>query len=283
MNTRILAFAGSKQAGKSTCSNFLHGYQLCAQEVVEDFGITEQGRLFVKTNVLQPDGKEKLEDTYLDVNRRDQEYVEWAMYNAWPFVKKYSFADSLKELAINLFGLTYEQVYGSEAHKQQQVPHLRWENMPGICTRHEHPQRHDVTYRDPGPMTVRDFLQYLGTDVCRKIHNSVWVDRCINDIKHEEPLLAIIDDCRFENEIKAVKEAGGKVIGLTRQPYEDTHSSERVVQDHADLCDAVIDNEDLEIKGMCEKVIEHIDSWGWLSEVKVNHKKETLRSIKNDQ
>ncbi len=297
MNTKILAFAGSKQAGKSTCSNFLHGYQLCAQEVVEDFGITEQGRLFVKTNVLQPDGKEKLEDTYLDVNRRDQEYVEWAMYNAWPFVKKYSFADSLKELAINLFGLTYEQVYGSEAHKQQQVPHLRWENMPGVIIYGDDAeydelygsldawgQADSLVWREKGgPMTVRDFLQYLGTDVCRKIYNSVWVDRCINDIKHEEPLLAIIDDCRFENEIKAVKEAGGKVIGLTRQPYEDTHSSERVVQDHAGLCDAVIDNEDLEIKGMCEKVIEHIDSWGWLSEVKVNHKKETLRSIKNDQ
>jgi len=255
MNTRILAFAGSKQAGKSTCSNFLHGYQLRAQEVVEDFGITEHGRLFVKTNVLQSDGKEKTEDTYLDINRRDQEFVEWAMYNMWPFVKKYSFADSLKDIAINLFGLTHEQCYGTEAYKMQQVPHLRWENMPGVVSNKtsfyvegvDSEFWNNIIIHENGPMTVRDFLQYFGTDICRRIHDSIWVDRCVNDIKYEEPLLAIIDDCRFENEIRAVQEAGGKVIGLNRSPYEDSHASEQVVKENWDLFDAVIDNQDMQI------------------------------------
>lgn len=266
MNTKILAFAGAKQAGKSTCSNFLHGYQLRAQEIIENFGIMDNGNLFVKTNVLQENGSEQIEDTYLDTNRRDQEFVEWAMYNMWPFVKKYSFADSLKDISINLFGLTYEQVYSGEAYKNQQVPHLRWENMPGAHAE--------------GPMTVRDFLQYFGTDICRTIHDSIWVDRCINDIKYEEPLLAIVDDCRFENEIKAVQKAGGKVIGLSRNPYEDSHSSEQVIKDNWDLFDAVIDNQEISIHEMCTEVIRNIDDWGWFSETKITSKKERLHTIK---
>lgn len=287
MKTRILAFAGAKQAGKSTCSNFLHGYQLRAQEVVEDFGITKQGRLFVKTNVRQSDGKETLEDTYLDTNRRDQEFIEWAMYNMWPFVKKYSFADSLKDIGINLFGLKHDQCYGTEEHKKQVVPHLRWENMPGVITCSEvwdslcpDGEPDGLMYHAAGPMTVRDFLQYFGTDICRRIHDSIWVDRCINDIEYEEPLLAIIDDCRFENEIRAVQEAGGKVIGLTRQPYEDSHASEQVVKQNLNLFDAVIDNQEMNINDMCTEVIKNIGDWGWFPETKVTSKRERLHTIK---
>lgn len=267
MKTRILAFAGSKQAGKSTCSNFLHGYQLRAQDVISDFWVDEYGKLIARTEIIGEDGNKTEGDTYLDINRADPEFMEWAMYNMWPFVKKYSFADSLKQVGISLFGLTYDQAYGTEAHKMQQVPHLRWENMPGIKDKE-------------GVMTVRDFLQYFGTEVCRKIHDSVWVDKCIKDITDEEPLLAVIDDCRFENEIKAVQEAGGKVIGLTRQPYEDSHASERIIEEHGDLVDAVIDNENMSIKDSCLEIIKTINDWGWLGEQTVTNNKRGLHTIK---
>lgn len=267
MKTRILAFAGSKQAGKSTCSNFLHGYQLRAQDVISDFWVDEYGKLIARTEIIGEDGNKTEGDTYLDINRGDPEFMEWAMYNMWPFVKKYSFADSLKQVGISLFGLTYDQVYGTEAHKMQQVPHLRWENMPGIKDKE-------------GVMTVRDFLQYFGTEVCRKIYDSVWVDKCIRDIQEEEPLLAVIDDCRFENEIKAVQEAGGKVIGLTRQPYEDSHASERIIEEHGDLVDAVIDNENMSIKDSCLEIIKTINDWGWLGEQTVTNNKRGLHTIK---
>lgn len=284
MKTRILAFAGSKQAGKSTCSNFLHGYQLRAQEVISDFWVDEYGKLIARTEILGEDGKKTEGDTYLDINRPDPEFMEWAMYNMWPFVKKYSFADSLKQVAISLFGLTYDQVYGTEAHKMQQVPHLRWENMPGVNTsltlEAAIGEPRGLMYHAEGPMTVRDFLQYFGTDICRKIYDSVWVDKCIRDIQEEEPLLAVIDDCRFENEIKAVQEAGGKVIGLTRQPYEDSHSSERIIEEHGDLVDAVIDNQNMSIKDSCIEIIKTINEWGWLGEQTVTNNKRGLHTIK---
>lgn len=300
MKTRILAFAGSKQAGKSTCSNFLHGYQLRAQEVVDDFLVDEFGKLIVRTEIVGDDGNKSQGDTYLDTSRTDAEFMEWAMYNMWPFVKKYSFADALKQISISLFDLKYEQVYGSEAHKNQLVPHLRWENMPGVVTDanadifsdvkeanlfpNAYPSDYSkMVHHKPGPMTVRDFLQYLGTDVMRKMYEPVWVNRCIKDIQEEQPLLAVIDDCRFENEIKAVQKAGGKVIGLTRQPYTDGHSSEQVVKDHEDLCDVVIDNQDMEIKDVCIEVIKSINSWGWLGEQTVTNNKRGLHTIKGDK
>ena len=271
MNTRILAFAGAKQAGKSTCCNFLHGYQLRAQEVVQDFFIDNQGKLAVKTEILLPEGKKEVGDTYIDLNRKDAEFIEWAIYHMWPFVKKYSFADSLKDISVGLFGLTNEQVYGTEAYKMQQVPHLRWENMPG---------RSKNNRKKSGPMTVREFLQYFGTNICRKMYEPIWIDRCIKNIQEEESLLAIIDDCRFGNEIKAIQEAGGKVIALTRRPYEDSHASEQIIKENPDAFDAIIDNEDMDIKDLCVEVIKQLNEWGWLGEPTVTNHKKGLHTIK---
>lgn len=272
MKTRILAFAGCKQAGKSTCSNFLHGYQLRAQEVIQDFAITEHGKLVVKTEIVE-DGKTEIGETFLDTSRKDPDFVEWAMYNMWPFVKKYSFADTLKEIGMTLFGLSYEQVYGSEAYKNQLVEHLRWENMPGL---RDEPKRKKWS----GPMTVREFLQYFGTEVCRKIYEPIWVNRTVKDIQQEEPLLAVIDDCRFENEIKAIQEAGGKVIGLTRNASKDKHDSERVIEDHSDMMDAIIDNQNMEIFDVCKAIITQLDEWGWLGAQTITNNVKGLHTIK---
>jgi hypothetical protein len=81
-------------------------------------------------------------------------------------------------------------------------------------------------------MTVRDFLQKLGTDALRdSLHPNVWVNALMADYKkqlrietnhpHSECLTArypnwIITDVRFENEAKAIKDKGGVVIRVDR-------------------------------------------------------------------
>ena len=45
-----------------------------------------------------------------------------------------------------------------------------------------------------GPMTAREFMQFFGTDVCRKMFEPVWAKACINKIKREQSELAIIAD-----------------------------------------------------------------------------------------
>ena len=52
MTTRILAFAGSKQSGKTTCSNFIHGYQLRCHNIVGDFSVTDKGELVIATEFI---------------------------------------------------------------------------------------------------------------------------------------------------------------------------------------------------------------------------------------
>jgi hypothetical protein len=276
--TRILAFAGAKQSGKTTSCNFLHGYQLRAQEVVQNFGIEpDSGRLIVNTEIASENGQTEQGDTYLDVSRRDSEFVEWAMYNMWPFVKKYSFADSLKSICMSLFGFTYEQCYGSNAYKDQIIPHLRWENMPGV-TGDFAPD--GMVFHEAGPMTAREFMQFFGTDVMRKIWEPVWIKRTLKDIEEERPLLAVIDDCRFKNEILAIQEVGGKVIGQTRDPHGDSHSSEKEIKDNLDLLDSVIDNQNMEIHDVCKQIIDTLGKWGWLGAATVTNGQKSLHTIK---
>ena len=83
MKSRILAFAGSKQSGKNTCTNFLHGYQLRAQRVVDDFAITDDGSLVIGTKIINADGEAETGKAILDVSRTDAEFSEWASYNIY--------------------------------------------------------------------------------------------------------------------------------------------------------------------------------------------------------
>ena len=91
-------------------------------------------------------------------------------------------------------------------------------------------------------MTVRDFLQKLGTDAMRMgLHDNVWVNALMADYKREKLCDCekecrctfrlpnwIITDVRFPNEAQAVKDKGGIIIRVDRpgvSPIND-HPSE---------------------------------------------------------
>ena len=271
MKSRILAFAGSKQAGKSTCSNFLHGYQMRSHNVVSDFGITENGELAVTTNIAGVDGKVERGNAILDTTRTDVEFADWAAFNMWPYVKSYSFAAPLKQIAVELFQMGLDQVYGSDADKNT-ASIFRWEEMPGVITDENLVKQKEIKklidcgtlkYHKRGRMSAREFLQFLGTDVCRFIYEDIWQSRLVKDISIEQPLLAIVDDCRFPNEADAILNAGGKVVKLTRSPYKDKHSSECALSSY-DKFDAVIDNANLSIHDTNIQIINLLNEWGWL-------------------
>tara|TARA_B100000676_G_scaffold141614_1_gene140304 strand:- start:72427 stop:73314 length:888 start_codon:yes stop_codon:yes gene_type:complete len=252
MQGRILAFSGTKQSGKTTCSNFLHGYQMACHGIVEDFQIAD-GDLVVTTNIIDEQGREEKGNAVLDVSRTDLQFSEWAIYSMWPYVKKYSFAAPLKEIATGLFGLSHEQCYGTDSQKNT-LTNIKWGDLPLKINNKKKRNK---------KMTAREFLQYFGTDVCRKIYDNIWVDRCIADIKFENPLLSIVDDCRFPNEADAIQRAGGKVIRLTRSPHQDSHASESALSEW-DNFDAVIDNEGMTIHESCKELIRVLGDWGWL-------------------
>ena len=259
----ILGISGRKQAGKNTTANILHGIVLKREGFIKDWNIGSNGELLVDS-----DGWGEF-----DVTRKDPEFVTWADNNMWPFVKIYSFADELKRICIELFDIPFECVYGTDEQKNQVQEHLRWENMPGIVTdevaeeewgylRLEYDSKEmrealfkiNLTYHAAGPMTAREFMQYLGTDIMRKMYEPIWVNSCIKKIQREQSALAIIADVRFPNEAKAIEQAGGFVARLTRQVFEDNHSSEVALDDYP--FKYIIENQEESIALLMDKVKE---------------------------
>lgn len=272
--TRILAFAGTKQAGKTTAANFIHGYQLRANNVVENFGVLDDGRLVVSTVVRDQNGNESENSgVVVDIHRNDSDFAEWASYNMWPYVKNYSFASVLKEISVGLFDLKREGIYGNNDQKNTNT-HYRWEDMPGVVS-DENALKSTIVkrliedgtliYHEPGKITHREFLQWFGTKICRKIYDDIWLENVLQRIAMEQPLVAVIDDCRFINEVDAVQKAGGKVVYLTRNPYQDNDLSEKEIQGYNDF-DCIIDNSKMSIHEANVEIMNTLESWGWLGD-----------------
>ena len=247
--TNILGFSGVKQSGKTTCCKFLHGYQLRLHDVVEKFLMDEEGNLIVNAIQIDENGKEVEGLGFLDIERKDIEFVEYAGRSIWPYVKAFSFADPLKIISVQLFGLTEEQCHGTDEEKNTPV-NIKWDDVP-------------LAGKKTGFMTAREFLQYFGTDVCRKIKPDIWVDSCIKRMLESGTELAIVPDVRFPNEAEAIRKAGGKVIRLTRSPYEDQHESETALNDYEGF-DHVLDNANANVDETNRSLMEVLREWGWL-------------------
>ena len=253
----ILGISGRKQSGKNTTANIIHGMVLKDRGLVQDWNINADGTLMVDLS----DGTGWGE---FDVTRQDKQFSEWAEQNMWPYIKMYSFADHLKWICVKLFDVPFECCFGTDEQKNELQEHLLWENMLGVCTNEkffdfmQSKMEHDLAedeedtgykliYHEPRPMTAREFLQFLGTDVMRKMYEPIWVNSCIKKIQQEQPELAIIADVRFPNEAKAIEQASGKVVRLTREVYEDAHSSEVALDNYpfTDYIDNKIESIDI--------------------------------------
>ena len=216
--TKILGFAGKKQSGKNTCCNFLQMLKFHEYGVCKNASLNEQGQILVSDLFGEKvSGSDwiPLTEEYVDISQ---------LLESFRPCKIYALADVLKEFAVDVLGLEYNQVYGTNEEKNSPT-HLLWENMP--------------TGNNKGPMTGREVLQYFGSDICRKMYENIWFDACIRRIRKDNPELALISDVRFSNEIAGVQKEGGIVFGLPRDIVngKDTHSSEQV---DLSLCDYVL-------------------------------------------
>ena len=246
--SNIIAFAGAKQSGKTTSVNFLHGHEMKSNGFIKEFFIDEGGRLVVNAKYLDDNDKEFESMGVFDVFQESQTFSDYASSTFWPFVKAYNFADPLKRMCIALFGLDREQCYGTDEQKNS-LTDILWDN---------------ISQDSSGRMTAREFMQFFGTNICRRIKDDVWVSLCIKQIKDENPNLALIGDCRFKNEIDAVHEAGGKVIYFTRNSQSsDGHDSEKA-SEYKDHYDCIIDNTNTSVEEQNKLVLEQIQAWGIL-------------------
>jgi hypothetical protein len=152
---------------------------------------------------------------------RDYEYHEWWLeeQSTWA-VKKYAY--KLKLIADILTGIEMKNFEDQEFKKTYLS--TEW-NVHGM------------------PMSVREFLQKLGTDALRNgLHPNIWVNALFADYNCVPADRApggwdcdnwIITDVRFPNEAKAIKDRGGIIIRVDRPGVSaiNNHPSETALDD----------------------------------------------------
>ncbi len=276
--TKILGISGKKQSGKDTAANYILGHIMKKEGLTSGFKITPSGKLFVNDLLENNDyaGIFDYDSVSSHMTRFKKQYLD-------NHIKLYSFADCLKkEICIKMLGLTYEQCYGTDEQKNS-LTHLKWEDMPGVITEWwsaaEHRDLKEVVgrlgeyykiydgwiYHAPGFMSARETLQFIGTELMRRIYNNCHVNATMNQIKQDAPEYAIIRDTRFVNEVEGVQE-NGMVVRLLRDVFagKDQHESETALDNYPHYkFNFVVDNTDMAIIDQNQKVYEFLKNQGW--------------------
>lgn len=124
--------------------------------------------------------------------------------------KQVSWAESVKNSVSEIFGWDRDLLDGNttESRKWRETVDSWWAN------------RLNIPHLSP-----RWVLQYFATQICRdNFHNDIWVASLENKIRNINDRI-VISDCRFNNEIAAVKKLNGKILWVRRQElpiwYED--------------------------------------------------------------
>lgn len=115
--------------------------------------------------------------------------------------KRISFAGTLKDAVSAVFGWDRELLEGTtkSSREWREQLDLWWSERLGIRE-----------------LTPRWVLQQWGTEVCRNgFHNDIWVASVENQLRKAKDNI-VITDCRFANEVNAIKNAGGITMRVER-------------------------------------------------------------------
>lgn len=114
--------------------------------------------------------------------------------------RRVSFAASLKDAVSSVFGWDREMLEGTTTSSREwrEQKDVWWSERLGM------------------EITPRWVLQYWGTEVCRKsFHEDIWVASVENKLRQTQDNI-VITDCRFANEVKAIKNASGTTMRVLR-------------------------------------------------------------------
>jgi hypothetical protein len=194
------------------------------------------------------------------------EYEYWLDEQSGWEIRK--FAGKLKDIASHLTGIDVEDFEDQEFKKTELGP--EWD--------------YQIDQFNPvQKMTVRDFLQKLGTDAMRMgLHDNVWVnalmadyhpapDKTMDESFNDQFLTGsseihyalpnwIITDVRFPNEAQAIKDKGGIIIRVDRPevtPIND-HPSETGLDDWKFDYKIANVSDIFSLKQTVEQILKHI-------------------------
>lgn len=114
--------------------------------------------------------------------------------------RRESFANSLKDAVAQMFGWDRTMLEGrtKQSREWREQRDEWWSQRLGM------------------EITPRKVLQHLGTNVLRVgFHDDIWIASLENKLRGIQDDV-VITDCRFPNEIKAIRSAGGIVVRVVR-------------------------------------------------------------------
>jgi len=124
--------------------------------------------------------------------------------------RRESFASTLKDAVAAVFGWDRTLLEGrtKEAREWRETVDPWWAERLSMPT-----------------LTPRWVLQYWGTEVCRRgFHDDIWIASLENKLRNSKDNV-VISDCRFPNEISAIKRAGGKIYWVQRGALPDWYNT----------------------------------------------------------
>lgn len=143
----------------------------------------------------------------------------------YPGAKRVAFADKVKQVAMMLFGLSWEQCYGEVDIKEAVDP--RWS------------------------ITPREIMQGIGEKM-REIYPDIWVDTVfyttIPELQEQGFDKFVVSDVRYPNEADKIQEHVGEVVKVQRKvggvSVGANHSSETAMLDYdEDKYFAIVNND----------------------------------------
>lgn len=114
--------------------------------------------------------------------------------------RRESFAGTLKDAVSVIFGWDRDMLEGrtKESREWREQRDEWWSKRLGRT------------------ITPRYILQYWGTDVLRKhFHDDMWIASLENKLRNSGDNV-VISDCRFYNEIRGIRNSGGKIVWIQR-------------------------------------------------------------------
>ena len=184
-------------------------------------------------------------DTTLNEIIKSQEEHDWWLeeQSGWE-IKKW--AGKLKEIASMLTGIPKHK-FEDQEFKKTNLPE-EWNEIQSTV---RYTQKGSYITEQFVPMTVRNFLQKLGTDGLRDgLHENVWVNALMSDYIPDDIQWAqgpiggyepgtelpnwIITDTRFHNEADAIRKKDGILIRVERPGVKpvNNHASETSLDDY---------------------------------------------------
>jgi hypothetical protein len=124
--------------------------------------------------------------------------------------RRESFANTLKDAVAQVFGWDRTMLEGRTkmAREWREQVDSWWADRLGIPH-----------------LTPRYILQQWGTEVCRSgFHDDIWIASLENKLRNSRDDV-VISDCRFPNEIQAIKQSGGLVVRVVRGPEPEWYNA----------------------------------------------------------